>query len=397
MQQSRVFIYFSGHGTSTDKGGKCDQGIVAQDMKVLYRDEFQTYIDKITKNASKTLVFLDTCFSGGVVEQARALNLDKDGFPQAKFLEMKSNSGTCKADNMRSERGFSDLVKNAQSTPNYYFLGAASASQVAIDGGSNVGGWATNALLSCIEDSDQQQIRSGILTMSDVTACTQKRIDRKLKASSERNPNFPYIAMTLSVGSGVGSGSMPVGFTYNYQNNNQQPIETSELFKIIMENGDQTKKLNISALNSKVKINQDHLRLSIQSPINGYLTIFIAGSSGKIYQIFPDSVDTESYIQANKEMTLPKIAEHTYPSHGPAGKNTILAVVSSSKGRFDSLGIPVGQYRAIDNNAANAQNMALALLSPISSCGRDFGSIVNKVSECSTNYSAGMTEVWKID
>lgn len=414
----RVFIYFSGHGTNTDRGYGCDQGIVTQDMKVLYRKDFQTYIDRVTSKAAKTLVFLDTCFSGGIVEQARmngldhnsgntrSFSLDKDGFPQAKFLDMKSVSGrqSCEAENVISVKGARDFATVAKETPNYYFLGAASASEVAIDGGVNVGGWATNALVACVSESDQQEIKNGIITMSDARICAQNKINEMLNDRKQRRSDFPYSAMTLTVGSGNGSGSMPLGFTYTNsgsttQNEPSQRIEPIALFKNIFENSDHNKKLILKSLKQNFKINQDNLEISIKSPVDGYLTLFIAGSSNKIYQIFPDTIDDDNYIDANTEIVLPRKAGHTYPAQGPEGKNTILAVVSPTKDRFDKLNLPLvnSRYRMVDNTAYNAKNITLALLNPPSPCGtRDFGSIVKTSSECSSSYSAGIIDVYEV-
>ncbi len=395
----RVFIYFSGHGTSTSQNGSCNQGIVSQDMQVLYRQDFQKYIDRITKKSGKTLVFLDTCFSGGVVEQMRSITKDSDGFPKAKYLDIKSADGekTCEADNIESSRGMRDFASVAKATPNYYFLGASSATEVAIDGGQEMGGWATSALLSCVRNSDWQKITSGILTMAEVKICAQDKINQLIKVRKEKNSNFPYTAMSLTVGSGSGSGAMPVGFTFTNPSNANQKIEPIKLFNDIVENSDQTKKLVISTLKPQVKINKDNLELSIESPVDGYLTLFIAGSSQKIYQIFPDTIDDDSYIRANHKIQLPKKVGHSYPSQGPVGKNTILAVVSSTKGKFNALGIPVGNYRAIDNIAKNAKNITLTMLSPVSSCGRDFGSIVKQEPECSTSYSAALLDVLEVE
>ncbi len=412
----RVFIYFSGHGTSSNRNGSCNQGIVTQDMEVMYRDDFQKYIQRITNKATKTLVFLDTCFSGGIVEQARAagishednsiearsINVDEDGFPKAKFLDLKSvtdNNGKCRAQNYITEAdGERDFdSKLAAETPNYYYLGAASPSEAAIDGGVRVGGWATNALISCVSQSDSQQITSGILTMSEVKNCAQKKIDQMIEQYKKKQTNFKFNAMTLTVGSGVGSGSMPLGFTYNQTNMANQKVNTVEIFKNIMENGDYNKQLKLSVAKPQMKIHQDNLELEIQSPVNGYLTLFIAGTSGKIYQIFPDKIDDDNEIKANHKIMLPKKLGHTYPSQGPAGKNTILAVVSPTKGRFDSLGIPAGNYKKIENTAVNAKNITLSVLKPISSCGRDIGSVIRSTPECSTSYSAAMIEIFEVE
>lgn len=413
----RVFIYFSGHGANTDNGRGCDQGIVAQDMGVMYRKDFQQYIQTITNKAAKTLVFLDTCFSGGVVQQAQTIGLtrsmdmdavqakgvqlDTDDFPKAKYIDMGAATAgkySCKAENQGSARGFRDLATAAKETPNYYFLGAASDRQSAIDGGARVGGWATANLLECVSGAASSQSNSGVLTMSDVQMCAQKKIDRLIQQRKEGNVKFPFNAMTLTVGSGEGSGSMPVGFTSNVNPANQK-VETIALFENILSNSDQNKKLTFTAAKSQVKIHRDNLELNIKSPVDGYLTIFIAGSSGTIYQIFPDNIDGDNYIHAGRTISLPKQEGHTYPSLGPAGKNTILAVVSPTKNRFASLGLPTVniRYPEIDNTAVNAKNIVLSALNPASSCirTRDFGSVVSKSAECSTSYSAAMIEVFE--
>ena len=148
----QVFIYFSGHGTSYQKeesiNEECEQALVSYDTGYFEKKSLLNQITRITHKASKTFMFLDACFSGGLVENEFSDRAFQSNPVQAKFF-VKSGMGSCgKASNYTS-RDFG--IVDASETPNYYLLASSGVSEVSIDGGKNYGGFATTNFYHCLK------------------------------------------------------------------------------------------------------------------------------------------------------------------------------------------------------------------------------------------------------
>ncbi len=400
----RVFIYYSGHGTSrSGKNGECEQGIVTQELSVLSKDEFHEYLKPIRNQAAKTVVFLDTCFSGGVVLGAkggeRSFGEDE---PQPKFWQPKLTITTdaCgKASNYaKATRDFVD-VQAAQSTPNYYLLGAAGPDEYAIDGGPVRGSYATTAFLDCLKpELGADKNRDGIISLEEARICAQERVSSQLRP--------PFLRQTLTVGDGAGGGVTPVAFGVSSSSTSNSAasssnamISSAELLSTIHRNADQKQTVILRSLKSAYRVGQDYLELEVKSSKGGYLTLLSVGSSGRIFQLFPNALDDKNRIEANSTLRLPR-PEWRVPAGGPAGKNRFLAVVSSTPNLFANLGVPVaGRFKAIDGTNANAKDIIERLISPAAECKassvRDFDS--PELSPCASSYGAGLVDVMEVN
>lgn len=76
------------------------------------------------------------------------------------------------------------------------------------------------------------------------------------------------------------------------------------------------------------------------------------------------------------------------------GINRFLAIISTTPNRFAGLGIPIGPFSKIENNAVYAKGFVLELTTPSSECTaisseRDFGIEKNP---CSSDYGANISE-----
>lgn len=397
----RVFIYYSGHGTSREgKNGVCEQGIVTQDMSVMSTTEFQEYLKPIRNQAAKTVVFLDTCFSGGVVLGAkgvdRSLN-DEEALP--KFWQPKQTmaSDSCgKPGNyIKGTRDFVD-VQAASSLPNYYMLAAAGPNEYAIDGGPIRGSYATTAFLECLKpELAADSNGDGIISLEEAKNCAQQRVTNRIRP--------PFLRQTLTAGEGGGGGITPVAFGASNSlvpNASSMAISGTELLNTIYQNADRRQTVSLHSLKSTYKVNQDYLELEVTSSKGGFLTLLSVGSSGRIFKLFPNALDGNNRIEANKKLRLPR-PEWRVPAGGPPGKNRFLAIVSSSPDQFANLGIPVanGKFKALDATAANAKDIVDFLINPAVGCSpastRDFDAI--EANSCSSSYGAGLADVQEIN
>jgi hypothetical protein len=107
-------------------------------------------------------------------------------------------------------------------------------------------------------------------------------------------------------------------------------VQPAQLLAHIHAQRDASRVLTVSAQPSVMRIQQDPLRLNIQSPRSGYLYIALAGSDQKsLYLLFPNSLDGDNYVQANQTIELPR-AGWRVTAGGPKGVNTVLVMVADS-------------------------------------------------------------------
>jgi len=201
---------------------------------------------------------------------------------------------------------------------------------------------------------------------------------------------------------------------------NQSPIE---LFKVIQQYADNNIQVSILPTQEMYKIGRDYLEMTVSSSRSGYLTILSVGSSKKIYQLFPNKLDTDNSLRPGRDIFLPR-SSWRLPANGPAGIDYFLAIVTNTPNPFYGLGVPAGPFIKLDKNISTADSLIESMTScsqSISSVNkaecsqsseRDFGAIgtdssycsssqrdfdaisVNK--ECTKNYAVGFMQVREI-
>jgi hypothetical protein len=400
----RAFIYFSGHGTSyANAAGQCEQAIVSQEIQYMSKKEFHDRIKPIVDKAGKTFVFLDTCFSGGVIESSRSTTRgDDDDFPAEKYVESKfgADNTACEPTNV-SNKGTRDFeAESAEITPNYYFLAASSPNQVAIDGGIAIGGWATSAFFACtVPGSGADENGDGLITLDEAKRCAQRRVDQML-LNGQRRPGFPYTALTLTDGSGPGAGAWPVAFeTQPAAAPSPAPavrIDSHALLATMARDADASHAVKLQPTKSSFKIGTDFLEMNVTSAKPGYVTLFSVGSSGKIYQLFPNRFDSNNRIEAAVPLALPR-PQWRLRSRGPVGSSRFLAVVSTTPDRFSGLGLPEGPFAAIENSQQGAKTLIVRALAPAVGCTQATRDFEAEANPCSTSYGAGLAEVREVN
>lgn len=399
----QVFIYFSGHGTSyAGAAGRCEQALVTQDMQRLRKQEFQERIKPIVDKAAKSFVFLDTCFSGGVIAQARSDLQTTEHQHTAKFVEMRLSGDTSECGQPanvagRSVRDFD--VETANVTPNYYFLAASAPNQVAIDGGTRIGGYATAAFSQCaVQGSTADENGDGVITLDEATKCAQRAVDT-LIAQGRRKPNYPFTQMTLTTGSGPGAGATPValsgqGLPVHVQSTTR--INGRSLLETLQRGADTTHTVELRAARTSFKIGTDFLELSLTSSRAGYVTLFSVGSSGKIFRLFPNRFDDNNRIEPGVALQLPR-PDWRLRSRGPMGSSRFLAVVSSTPDRFAGLGIPDGPFSAMENTLDGIRGLLTRIVTPSPGCQTPLRDFSAENNPCATGYGAGVVDVQEVE
>lgn len=391
-QGDRVFVYFSGHGTSRSKAGQsgqCEKGLVTHDLQIFDKDTFHRTLNALAAKTDKAFVFLDSCFSGGLVQDTHSKSASRsfgEDAPRPKFSSSTPEDPCGKPSNLVSKATRDFGMESAARMPNYYLLSAASEMEVAFDGGPRRGSFATTSVLECLRETQRADANGdGSVTLDELRQCAQGRVNAIVQGS----PGI--LGQTMAYGYGPG-GNPAVSFA-----GGSQMINAAAFVRTLYEGRDATRNVSLRADKNPVRIG-DYLNLEVVSDRPGYVTLMVVGSSGKIYQIFPNQMDGDARVDANRSMPIPKPEKWKMPANPPAGDNYFLALVSDTPDRFKGLGEQAGIFKAMGNSGNSAKSIIERMIQPTSGCAnasRDFG--MEAVNPCSTGYGAALIKVTEVN
>lgn len=178
----KVFIYFSGHGTSHETRDGCQQGIVPYtegrhtQQDVLTEAELASYTSKISEKADKAVVMVDACFSGGLVASAtRSFGSSTTIRPK---VVTRSGDQCGVAVNQPLARSFAPAMQRlGVPQQNFVQISAANYNEVSWDS-EQLGGLATHSLGECLLGDAKDLNSSGAITLEEVRQCAQEKLDR---------------------------------------------------------------------------------------------------------------------------------------------------------------------------------------------------------------------------
>ena len=384
----RVFIYFSGHGSRDydHKKKQCYEGLLSYDEELITNEEIASATQKLKDNVDKTIVLFDACHAGGVLKTA--LQTRSAGSTPAisltpKFVSKGSLDDvmTCRAATNFQTRGlFDQATRLGALQENLVLISSARPDEVAWDEGPGAGGIATQALRDCLLGQARDTNASGAITLEEIRACAQVKMDQKLpgpnpKASNlvirgnrnlipviatptapppepvvvaavtptkppeqlaqnkppiEFSPTKPGPATSNPVKPApvvVASTPLPPASSLTVD----MPLASLATLKDIEAQRNPMRKLDIKLAKKTLKINQDYLDLQIKSSHDGYLYLVLLGSDKKsFYMLYPNKLDGNNRIQAGKTINLPN-QSWQIKAAGPAGVDHILVLVADSE------------------------------------------------------------------
>lgn len=115
------------------------------------------------------------------------------------------------------------------------------------------------------------------------------------------------------------------------------PVPTNTLdasFQAVIDRADSA--LNIEMEQTVLKIGEDLLRFQVQSPVSGYVAVYVRASDNSLIQLLPNVRIPALAIEANKPLRLPP-ANEPIQAAGPAGENQFLVVVTEQPRNYDHL------------------------------------------------------------
>jgi hypothetical protein len=384
----RVFIYFSGHGSRDydHKKKQCYEGLLSYDEELITNEEIASATQKLKDNTDKTIVLFDACHAGGVLKtalQTRSAGSASASSFAPKFVSKGSLDDVmaCRnATNFQTRGLFDQATRLGALQENLVIISSARPDEVAWDEGSGAGGIATQALRDCLLGQAKDTNASGAITLEEIRACAQLKMDKKLpgpnpKASNlvirgNRNlipvvatptapPPEPLVVTTVTPikpPEQLALNKPPVEFaptkpapvTSNpvklpavvvaptpeapvIPPNVDTPQASIATLKDIEAQRNPMRKLDIKLAKKTLKINHDYLDLQIKSSHDGYLYLVLLGSDKKsFYMLYPNKLDGNNRIQAGKMINLPN-QSWQIKAAGPAGVDHILVLVADSE------------------------------------------------------------------
>ena len=384
----RVFIYFSGHGSRDydHKKKQCYEGLLSYDEELITNEEIASATQKLKDNVDKTIVLFDACHAGGVLKTA--LQTRSAGSTPALSLTPKfvakgslDDVMACRsATNFQTRGLFDQATRLGALQENLVLISSARPDEVAWDEGPGAGGIATQALRDCLLGQARDTNASGAITLEEIRACAQVKMDQKLPGPNPKASNLvirgnrnliPVVAtptapppepvMIAAVTptkppEQLAQNKPPVGVVPTkpapVSSNSAKPppvvlapapaapvsppsvdapLASLATLKDIEAQRNPMRKLDIKLAKKTLKINQDYLDLQIKSSHDGYLYLVLLGSDKKsFYMLYPNKLDGNNRIQAGKTINLPN-QTWQIKAAGPAGVDHILVLVADSE------------------------------------------------------------------
>jgi hypothetical protein len=333
MPGDKLYIYFSGHGARyfNKASGKCTESIVMQDMKVVTNTEFAGMLKPLTAKADKTVVMLDSCHSGGVAQAASSRDIGSGTEMRAKFSPDASSPQCSMAVN---DRSFSQTRGEDLDTTdhNLVILAAARNNEVAWD--TSKGGALTYNFEQCLSGGAADSDHSGSLSMQELTACVQARLDKTQQEAARQHVTLAGNAALVP--SFVGPGPVPAATPAVTAAAAADPLAA---LNDIYGQRDDRWQVQVHLAQPALKIGAN-LALSVRSQRDGFLYMFYEGTQpGSFYLLFPNQLDSNNAIAANQDVLLPR-PDWTVTALGPRGTDHLMVMVTATPRDFSALALP---------------------------------------------------------
>jgi hypothetical protein len=112
----------------------------------------------------------------------------------------------------------------------------------------------------------------------------------------------------------------------------------------------------------RLKIGKDHLTFSVKSEKEGYVYVLLHGTDDVIMQVYPNQLSKNNRIRAGQSFAVPPPQAEgrdswNLPAGGPAGTDTLIAIVSTNPRDFSATGMKVSD-RFLQTTRALATDVA---------------------------------------
>ncbi|OHC64261.1 MAG: hypothetical protein A2040_19900 [Rhodocyclales bacterium GWA2_65_19] len=341
----RVFIHFSGHGTSQRVDGRCQESLVAQDLKMVSSQALAGWLQQLKDKASRVVVNIDACHSGGLIQESGTRGV-KPGAPsrfRPRFVAAPEGARCDNPTNVVAEVLTSGVrsTRGATLANNYLYIAAARRDEVAYEDSSG-GGMSTASLLACLNALVADTDRSGGISVKELVQCAQTRIDQEFAQDPVYRPH--HISVSGNMEWPLAAEAAP-----SAASERANPVAT---LSDLQAGSDSRWQVRIDAKPPRAKVGKDAFKLSITSSQGGYLYLLYVGSDRKEFlQLYPDK-NEPNWIDADRPLRIPG----EFAAEGPRGTNHVLALVSRVPRDFSRI-LGQGSAAATLANAAAIQDI----------------------------------------
>ena len=354
MPGDKLYVYFSGHGARyfNKATGQCTESLVMQDMRVVTNTEFANMIRPLSAKADKTVVMLDSCHSGGVAQATGSRAFAAEYRPK---FSAEASSPQC---SLAVNLGSFSLARGVDfhtTDHNMVILAAAKNNEVAWD--TSKGGAMTYNFEQCLAGGAADTDHSGALSMQELTACVQARLDKTQEDSARQHATLAGNAALVpafgdSAPTTPASPTTPAAPTtpasptalaapaaLAASNSAPVPIDTLATLNDIFNQRDDRWQVDAVLASPALKIGSN-LSMSVRSARDGYAYVFYRGSQpDSLYLLFPNSLDSANALKANQSVQLPR-QDWSVTALGPKGTDYLMVMVTDTPRDFSALALP---------------------------------------------------------
>lgn len=392
----RVFFYFSGHGSrwydASAKNNGCVEALLAADSRLISNERIASIMKPISDKTDKLFVFYDACHSGGIVDKPMSLSrsMGNNGGLVAKFSPSGVADACAKPANIKTRSLVAANESIGGLPQNIVQISSSRPDEVSFDD-ENAGGLATQAWRDCMLGEAQDQDGSGGISVDEISACAQKRIDARFAGNAQ------FAAQHFTIGGNRAFVTNWFSSAFSAPNVVTKPTDPSAALTEIYAQRDSRRSVSVKTMGNSLKIGKDSLDLSVTSSHAGYLYLILLGSdNSSFYLLFPNEKDGMNMIAAGQTLRLPR-PDWQITAQGPAGIDRMLVVVSESPRDLASLGAEkIGPFLQTLTNQDGRANLQWLIGSSMYQASKDCGAVgrnVMSAKKCSDAFGAAMVDI----
>ena len=359
MPGDKLYVYYSGHGARyfNRATNQCTESLVMQDMHVVSNTEFAAMIKPLSAKADKTVVMLDSCHSGGVAAAAGSRSLG------AQFRSKFSAEASSPQCSVAVNEGSFSAARGADfhtTDHNLVILAAARNNEVAWD--TSKGGAMTYNFQQCLAGGAADTDKSGALSMDELTACVQARLDKTQEEAARQhatlagngglvpsmaasNDPVPVPSPAAAAATSPLAPSVPVAPAPVTTTPPPAPsvapgaVDIVAALTDIYNQRDDRWGVEAKPGSPVLKIGSN-LTLSVRSQRDGFVYLFYRGTTpDSFYLLFPNQLDPNNAITAGQALQLPR-KEWSVTALGPKGTDHLMVMVTDTPRDFSALSLP---------------------------------------------------------
>ncbi len=356
----RLFLYFSGHGTSYPVQEGCAEALVPFDATPDPRDFVRTSelirsLDGARDKLSDAFVFFDACHAGGLREvvagSSRAMP-GQDG-PEnelrAKSVRIRggeqcltvANKSTMESYTREAQgRGLFTSVRR-----NFTFVAAARENEEALD--SAAGGLATTAMLECANRGVGNLSQTGVVSVDELRQCAQGIIDSRVPVLSKIHRPHHLEVHGNSARMLVGVQALPPATSVSARTDADR-VEAA--FEQVVANSNPNLGFRAWLSDRSVPLGTA-VTLSYESKVDGYMTVLYVGS---------DRQHIAPLMASRRVVATPGFTIGPSTITAPAGTNRMLVLITARPIAVEAMLTSARRGDKVSLSAAVAQNLACA-------------------------------------